>query len=51
MGRTIPLILLDIPFAFACKIDQLTFMLSPPVLTVEDRRKLMEAERAKQDAS
>ena len=41
----------QIPFPFTGKIDKLTFSIAPPVLTEEDKRKLVEAERAKQDAN
>ena len=41
----------QIPFAFAGKIDKLTVSLAPPVMTEDDKRKLMEAERAKEDAN
>jgi arylsulfatase len=41
----------QIPFAFTGRIDKLTVSLAPPVLTEGDKRKLMEAERAKQDAN
>ena len=41
----------QIPFAFTGRIDKLTVSLAPPVLTEDDKRKLMEAERARQDAN
>jgi hypothetical protein len=41
----------QVPFAFTGKIDKLTFSIAPPALADEDKRKLMEAERAKQDAN
>jgi arylsulfatase len=41
----------QVPFAFTGKIDKLTISIAPPVLTPEDEKKLMEAERAKQDAN
>jgi arylsulfatase len=41
----------QVPFAFTGKIDKLTFSIAPPVLTDDDKRKLMEAERAMQDAN
>ncbi|MBV9290760.1 MAG: hypothetical protein JO288_23575 [Hyphomicrobiales bacterium] len=41
----------QVPFAFTGKIDKLTFSDAPPVLTDDDKRKLLEAERAKQDAN
>jgi arylsulfatase len=41
----------QVPFAFTGKIDKLTFSIAPPVLTDEDKRKLLEAERALQDAN
>ena len=41
----------QIPFAFTGRIDKLTVSLTPPVLTEDDKRKLMEAERARQDAN
>jgi arylsulfatase len=41
----------QVPFAFTGKIVKLTIALAPPELTEEDKRKLMEAEKAKQDAN
>ena len=41
----------QVPFAFTGKIDKLTISVAPPVLTEEDRQKLMEAEHAGQDAN
>jgi hypothetical protein len=41
----------QVPFAFTGKIDKLTFTVAPPVLTDDDKRKLMEAGRAMQDAN
>ena len=41
----------QVPFAFTGKIDKLTVSIAPPVLTDEDKKKLMEAERAAQDAN
>jgi arylsulfatase len=41
----------QIPFAFTGTIDKLTVSLAPPVLTDDDKRKLMEAKRAKEDAN
>jgi arylsulfatase len=41
----------QVPFAFTATIDKLTISIAPPVLTPEDEKKLMEAERAKQDAN
>jgi arylsulfatase len=41
----------QVPFAFTGKIDKLTFSIGPPTLTDEDKRKLMEADRAMQDAN
>ena len=41
----------QVPFAFNGKIDKLTVSIAPPVLTDEDKKKLMEAERAMQDAN
>jgi arylsulfatase len=41
----------QVPFAFTGTIDKLTISIAPPVLTPEDEKKLMEAERAKQDAN
>jgi len=40
-----------VPFAFTGKIDKLTISVAPPVLTDEDKKKLMEAEHATQDAN
>jgi hypothetical protein len=40
-----------IPFAFTGKIDKLTIAVAPPTLTEEDRKKLLEAEHAAQDAN
>ncbi len=39
------------PFAFTGKINKLTISVAPPVLTDEDKKKLLEAERAAQDAN
>ncbi len=41
----------QVPFAFNGKIDRLTVSVAPPVLTDEDKKKLMEAEHAAQDAN
>ena len=41
----------QVPFAFTGTIDKLTVSIAPPVLTPEDEKKLMGAERAKQDAN
>jgi arylsulfatase len=41
----------QIPFAFTGKIEKLIITVAPPVLTENDKRKLMEAERAMQDAN
>ena len=41
----------QVPFAFTGKIDKLTISVAPPVLTDEDKKKLMEAEHAAQDAN
>jgi arylsulfatase len=41
----------QVPFAFTGKIEKLTLGVEPPVLTEEDRKKLMGAERAAQDAN
>jgi hypothetical protein len=41
----------QVPFAFTGKIDKLTISVAPPVLTDEDKKKLMEAEHATQDAN
>lgn len=41
----------QIPFPFTGRIDKLTVSLAPPVLTEDDKRKLMEAGRAKEDAN
>jgi hypothetical protein len=40
----------QIPFAFTGKIDKLTISVEPPVLTEADKAKLMDAQRAAQDA-
>ena len=40
-----------VPFAFTGTIDKLTIAVSAPVLTDEDKQKLMEAEHAAQDAN
>jgi hypothetical protein len=41
----------QIPFAFKGKINKVTIALDPPVLTDEDKKKLLEAEHAAQDAN
>ncbi len=41
----------QVPFAFTGKIDKLTISVAPPVLTDADKKKLMEAEKAAQDAN
>jgi arylsulfatase len=41
----------QVPFKFTGKIDKLTIALDRPKLTPEDEKKLMEAERAAQDAN
>jgi arylsulfatase A-like enzyme len=41
----------QVPFAFNGKIDKLTISVAPPVLTDADRKKLMDAEKATQDAN
>ena len=41
----------QVPFAFTGKINKLTIAVEPPVLTDDDRKKLMEAFRAAQDAN
>jgi arylsulfatase len=41
----------QVPFAFTGKIDKLTIAVAPPVLTDDDKKKLMEAEKASQDAN
>ena len=41
----------QVPFAFTGKINKLTFAMKPPVLTEDDKKKLMEAYRAAQDAN
>ena len=41
----------QVPFPFTGKIDKLTVSLAPHVLTEDDKRKLMEAGRAKEDAN
>ena len=38
-------------FAFTGKIDKLTIAVAPPVLSEDDKKKLMEAFRAAQDAN
>jgi arylsulfatase len=40
----------QIPFTFTGKINKLTFSVEPPVLTLEDEKKLRDAQRAAQDA-
>ncbi len=40
-----------VPFVFTGKIDKLTIALAPPVLTEDDKKKLLEAEHAAQDAN
>jgi hypothetical protein len=37
--------------AFTGKIDKLTISVDPPVLSDDDKKKLLEADRAKQDAN
>jgi arylsulfatase len=37
-------------FTFTSKIDKLTITIEPPKLTPEDEKKLIDAERAAQDA-
>jgi len=41
----------QVPFAFTGKIDKLTISVTPPMLTDQDKQKLMEAEHAAQDAN
>jgi len=41
----------QVPFVFNGKIDKLTIAIEPPVLTDADKKKLMEAEHAAQDAN
>ena len=41
----------QVPFAFTGKIDKLTISVAPPMLTDQDKQKLMEAEHAAQDAN
>ena len=41
----------QVPFKFTGKIDKLTISVEPPVLTDADKKKLMEAEKAAQDAN
>ena len=41
----------QVPFAFTGKIDKLTVAIEPPKLTEDDKKKLMEAYRAAQDAN
>ncbi|WP_439329668.1 sulfatase-like hydrolase/transferase [Candidatus Rhodoblastus alkanivorans] len=41
----------QVPFAFTGKIDKLTIAVAPPVLTDADKKKLLEAEHAVQDAN
>jgi arylsulfatase A-like enzyme len=41
----------QVPFAFNGKIDKLTFVIEPPMLTEDDKKKLEAAYRASQDAN
>ena len=41
----------QVPFKFTGKIDKLTIAVEPPKLTEDDKKKLMEASRAAQDAN
>ena len=41
----------QVPFKFTGKIDKLMISVTPPVLTDQDKKKLMEAEHAAQDAN
>jgi arylsulfatase len=41
----------QVPFAFTGKINRLTVAVEPPVLTEDDKKKLVEAYRAAQDAN
>jgi hypothetical protein len=41
----------QVPFAFTGKIERLTVAVAPPVLTEDDKKKLIAAERAAQDAN
>ena len=40
-----------VPFAFTGKINKLTFVVDPPKLTGDDKKKLLEAYRAAQDTN
>jgi len=40
----------QVPFTFTGKLNKLTISVEPPKLTLEDERKLAEANRARQDA-
>jgi hypothetical protein len=40
----------QVPFVFTGKIDKLTISVEPPVLTDDDKKKLLEAYHAAQDA-
>jgi arylsulfatase len=39
----------QVPFKFTGKIDKLTITVAPPVLTPEDEKRLMSAEKSAQD--
>jgi arylsulfatase A-like enzyme len=41
----------QVPFAFTGKIEKLTIAVAPPVLTEDEKKKLIEAEHAAQDAN
>jgi arylsulfatase len=41
----------QVPFAFTGKIDKLRYSVAPPILTEDDKKRLIEAERARQDAN
>ena len=41
----------QVPFRFTGKLNKLTLAIDPPKLTEEDKKKLMEAYRAAQDAN
>jgi arylsulfatase len=41
----------QVPFAFTGKIYKLRYSVAPPILTEDDKKRLIEAERARQDAN
>ena len=41
----------QVPFSFTGKINKLTVAIEPPKVTEDDKKKLMEAYRAAQDAN